>query len=124
HEGWAGLRPGAAASGRIPASDTVLRLLGALGVCREAVARAIVLGEECDPAGRVDQLRVAAAAHGALAFEHDALVDDEARNADISVHLPRRMDLEPLASGHVPLDGPVDHDGRAVDLRVDDRGLA
>src|SRR6185503_2228846 len=48
HEGWAGLRPGAAASGLIPATDTVLRLLGALGVCREAVARAIVIGEEWD----------------------------------------------------------------------------
>src|SRR5262249_8182785 len=123
HEGWAGRRPDAGASGPNPARAAVLRLLGALGVCRQAVAGALVLGEERDLARLVDPLRIAAA-HGALALENHTLVDDEARNADVPEDLARRVYLESLPRGHVPRDLPVHDDGRAIDLRVDHRGLA
>src|SRR5579862_8539315 len=84
----------------------------------------VVLREERDLAVLLDAGDRLRGAHGALALEDDALVDHEARGEDVAEDLAGRADLEPLTGGDVARDLAVNDDRGAVDLRIDDGGLA
>jgi hypothetical protein len=64
------------------------------------------------------------AAHVALALEHDALVDHEARARDVADEAGGCPDLETLAGDDVAGDAAVDDNRAAGDLRVHHGTLA